>query len=486
MPRTKLPGAVEGRSKLKYRCHVCSLAPRGCDLKRHYRTSTDWDLFKKMKEAVGDKLLEELRKKADPHTLYIFQNKYNKDKLPSWQTHVTVKQTSTTLTQDADDIDVGRGREADSEQIEEDDDDVHADDQQEDEDVTVIVSDEQEAGGSGTAGSGSSGGQDVRVRSRRPSGQQSIGSYFQCFQSSRNSVTDTVRDSSLVVEGESRREEESESETESLEADYAEGGNENDTWNCERMDTVSVSGSDSVTVRDREQSRRGGHRVETQTDSDSDDHDERRKEDMDTDRPEPELESDDDDRRDESKVMEQETSEIRLTDEDLERLAEKIAQKVFQKKEEKEERMKEELERKNVWEEGTEFFICKPCSKYCTLPEVPSELIKSRRGKGAIGVIGKLKENGEPCKSFQIKSKLKEHCKSSLHIWCVRKESEVKTAIKSYEEKNKEVGKIIIRTYLKNVRRGLSSAAFQSDIDFLHLTEGIPNSQKNDSRQIFF
>ena len=62
---------------------------------------------------------------------------------------------------------------------------------------------------------------------------------------------------------------------------------------------------------------------------------------------------------------------------DLDILAEKVAQKVFEKKEEKEFREKEAELRKEYWEEGTDFLLCRPCSMYNADPEVPAELLRS-------------------------------------------------------------------------------------------------------------
>ena len=86
------PGVEGGSSKLKYKCHCCMVTPRGCDLKRHYKNCVDWSLFDKLKGKVGDRALVELRSKADPHTLYIFDRGYSRGNLPSYQTHVMVKQ----------------------------------------------------------------------------------------------------------------------------------------------------------------------------------------------------------------------------------------------------------------------------------------------------------------------------------------------------------------------------------------------------------
>ena len=81
---------------------------------------------------------------------------------------------------------------------------------------------------------------------------------------------------------------------------------------------------------------------------------------------------------------------------------------------------------------------------------------------------------------------MRRHCDNSLHKWCARKAEEEKIVNKTFEEENKTVAFNVIRAYLKNARRGLGSADFQADIDFQHLTPGVPKSQKNDSSSTFF
>ena len=65
------------RSKLKHRCLACSATQRGCDIGRHYRNNTDWNLVRKMRKCVGHEALEGLKSRADKHSLYIFLNNFN-------------------------------------------------------------------------------------------------------------------------------------------------------------------------------------------------------------------------------------------------------------------------------------------------------------------------------------------------------------------------------------------------------------------------
>ena len=95
--QSTLPPGVNkgGRSKCLYRCQAvgCKVTPRGNDLGKHYKNNTDWSLVKRIKEAVGDVAVEVLLSKADPHTRFIVQKKYSKDRLPYYSSHVMVKET---------------------------------------------------------------------------------------------------------------------------------------------------------------------------------------------------------------------------------------------------------------------------------------------------------------------------------------------------------------------------------------------------------
>ena len=63
----------------------------GKNLANHYKNSANWDAFRGLKAAVGDKELKRLKERADPHTLFLFENGYSEDKLPHWQSHALVR-----------------------------------------------------------------------------------------------------------------------------------------------------------------------------------------------------------------------------------------------------------------------------------------------------------------------------------------------------------------------------------------------------------
>ena len=84
------------RGKLKYRCKCCTVTPRGCDLKRHYKNNVNWPLVKQLKAAKGTEV-QELRDGADQHSLFIFDRGYSSENLPSYQNHVLVKEVAEEL-----------------------------------------------------------------------------------------------------------------------------------------------------------------------------------------------------------------------------------------------------------------------------------------------------------------------------------------------------------------------------------------------------
>jgi hypothetical protein len=83
--------ASGGASRQKYKCNVCSVEPRGCDIPKHYETNVNWIRLKEMKKCIGDAALDEMKRQTDPHTLFVYQKNYSKLNLPTFRTHVMVK-----------------------------------------------------------------------------------------------------------------------------------------------------------------------------------------------------------------------------------------------------------------------------------------------------------------------------------------------------------------------------------------------------------
>ena len=52
MLNTLKSGASGGLSRLKYKCKVCDVHLRGCDLTKHYERNTNWVLLSEMRRSV--------------------------------------------------------------------------------------------------------------------------------------------------------------------------------------------------------------------------------------------------------------------------------------------------------------------------------------------------------------------------------------------------------------------------------------------------
>ena len=52
---------------------------------------TNWSDVTKLQQCVGDTAVEAQLAKVDPHTAFIFQNKYKIDNLPTWRSHALWK-----------------------------------------------------------------------------------------------------------------------------------------------------------------------------------------------------------------------------------------------------------------------------------------------------------------------------------------------------------------------------------------------------------
>ena len=174
-----------------------------------------------------------------------------------------------------------------------------------------------------------------------------------------------------------------------------------------------------------------------------------------------------------------------MTKKEKQDLAEEIAMKVFALKEEKEVRNKEAAQRIKVWEEGTDFLVCKVCSSYKDQPNLPNEALRAKRGN--IGMVARNREeSNRKIKDSEVKRRMKEHEEGNFHLWCLRKSDEEKESSKTFEEENTEAGMLVIKAYLKTAAEGGSSADFLRLVNFTHLIPDILKSQKNNSQQAFF
>ena len=91
--RVAKPGSDKGAAHLNYKCQVegCTVTPRGNNVGRHYMKKTDWELVEKLRAAVGDSEVLKYLAGADNHTEFIFRRGYTKNRLPTFNTHATVK-----------------------------------------------------------------------------------------------------------------------------------------------------------------------------------------------------------------------------------------------------------------------------------------------------------------------------------------------------------------------------------------------------------
>ena len=91
--RKSVLGFEGGKTKKLFKCQVaiCSVTPRGCDVPKHYDNRTNWELLEEMRNTLFEDKLESLREKADPHTLFMFSKGFTKTRLPTWSSHIMVK-----------------------------------------------------------------------------------------------------------------------------------------------------------------------------------------------------------------------------------------------------------------------------------------------------------------------------------------------------------------------------------------------------------
>lgn len=432
------PTPVEGipRVRLKYKCKVCHIHPLGSDLRKHYQTKTDWKLLEEMQDCVGDQDLVRLKKKADPHTIFMFLNNHSKTNMPKWETHT-----------------IWRG-EADLLDFEK------SDEQPLQKKPRTIASfferlpknhvpdcNMNDMGNSQGSEGDNSAQEPTRSRSRSQSREGNTGERVQS-RSPDKSMSNSRSQSRTPSPRQSR------SPSLSRTSSRSRSRGRCRSTSHERRPNRSRS---RVSKGIGERGRPGGMASSRSR-------------------------SNGEGRGEEKEEIQK--LKLKLSDDEIDELAEKLMRKMDEKREQQEARSKPKAE---CWEEGSDFFVCKVCSNHSARSEVPSELSKSRKYKGNnFGVIAKRGNDGELRTGRDLRGVMKRHTDLNLHKWCCRKEDMEKRETKNFDETNTEVGKNLIRAFLKNARRGLGSADLQSDIDLLHLTPGVPKSNKNDSRSIFF
>ena len=97
MRRNGVPGSREvpaSHQLNKCKAANCTVTPRGCNLRKHYVTKTNWDLLNELRTNLSEGKEDRLIKEADPHTIFLFTKGYSRDKLPSYTTHARVPKPS--------------------------------------------------------------------------------------------------------------------------------------------------------------------------------------------------------------------------------------------------------------------------------------------------------------------------------------------------------------------------------------------------------
>lgn len=179
-----------------------------------------------------------------------------------------------------------------------------------------------------------------------------------------------------------------------------------------------------------------------------------------------------------------EAKRSRLSEEEIELIAEKVAQKVDQKRQEREARKEQEEKIEENWITGETMVVCRPCGLYSKNKEIP---VRFRVGtRGSSGTIQRIDRQGRRRTVGDLKSMRKRHQKSSLHIWCENKEKREAENQKTYDQKNEEAGLLVTRVAVKVMKRGGGSIDFLADLDLLSLTPGVIYAVKNNSRAAFF
>ena len=136
------------------------------------------------------------------------------------------------------------------------------------------------------------------------------------------------------------------------------------------------------------------------------------------------------------------------------------------------------------WVTGDMMLVCRPCLLYSKNQEVPHHYRIGNRG--ASGTIQRKNRKGKIRELNVLKFMCGRHEKTNLHIWCQMKEKKEEIAKKSYEERNKAAGLLVVRTAIKTLKRGGGSQDFMADLDLLSLTPGVIYAVKNNSRMAFF
>ena len=110
----------------------------------------------------------------------------------------------------------------------------------------------------------------------------------------------------------------------------------------------------------------------------------------------------------------------RMTDEEINCIAQKLADILEEKQEEKKARSERDSKIEENWLMGDVMLVCRPCSMYSKSPEVPQQC---RAGiRGTCGIIQRKGKDGKKRPAGILKKVCARHEKRNIHIWCALKE----------------------------------------------------------------
>ena len=69
----------------------CKVEVRGTDLGKHYKSNTNSELLTELNTLSTEAAETLMTNSADPHTTFMFRNKYSLTDLPTWKTHKKAK-----------------------------------------------------------------------------------------------------------------------------------------------------------------------------------------------------------------------------------------------------------------------------------------------------------------------------------------------------------------------------------------------------------
>ena len=186
---------------------------------------------------------------------------------------------------------------------------------------------------------------------------------------------------------------------------------------------------------------------------------------------------------DESKREEKEEGS-RLAESEVVKIAYKLAEVLESKRAEKEMKDMDQRKIEENWTFGETMLVCRPCMVYSKGPDVPA-LFRNGASRGS-GTVQRKSKNGKERTRWRLNETCARHEKTNLHIWCESKEKKEMKVRRTFDERNEEAGKLVVRTGIKTLKRGGGAKDFMADLDLLSLTPGVVYAVKNNSEAMWF